>query len=250
MRRRKILVFQHVPFEPLGTLDPVLRKAGFRIRYVNFGREPQARPSLDGYVGIIALGGPMNVDEVAAHPHLATEVELLREANERGMQVLGICLGAQLLARALGGDVERAPRKEIGWYDLALTEAGERDEVLGEFAPVQRIFQWHGDRFTLPPGAVSLAGSERARHQAFRYGDHAYGFQFHLEVNGRLIERWLSLPFYAEELRALEGEIDPDAIRAETRERIGMLKDLSRRTFGKWIARFGIAPRRRLLRSR
>ena len=125
MRRRKILVFQHVPFEPLGTLDPILREAGFRIRYVNFGRDPHARPSLRGYKGVIALGGPMNVDDVADHPHLATEIDLLREAHERGMQVLGICLGGQLLATALGAHVEEAPQKEIGWHDIELSPDGQ-----------------------------------------------------------------------------------------------------------------------------
>lgn len=250
MRRRKILVFQHVPFEPLGTLDPVLRDAGFRIRYVNFGRDPQARPSLEGYAGLIVLGGPMNTDQTHAYPNLLTEMELLREAHARGMQILGICLGAQLLAKALGGEVERAPEKEIGWYDVTLTEAGVQDQVLGEFEPVQRVFQWHGDRLLLPPGAELLAGSAICPNQAFRAGEHSYGFQFHLEVSSRLIERWLSLPFYADELSALRGQIDPDAIRAETRERIGMLRDLSRRVFGNWISRFGLTPRRRLLRSR
>lgn len=250
MRRRKILVFQHVPYEPLGTLDPILRKAGFRIRYVNFGRDPKARPSLRGYVGLIVLGGPMNVDDVADHPHLATEIELLREANERGMQVLGICLGAQLLAKALGAPVEVAPRKEIGWHDVELSADGQTDPVIGEFQPVQRIFQWHGDRFGLPDGAVSLARSAVCDHQAFRFGDHAYGFQFHLEVSQPLIERWLTLPQYAEEIRALADIVDPDAIRAETVERIAMLEDLSQRTFGKWIERFGIPRRRRLLRTR
>lgn len=250
MRRRKILVFQHVPFEPLGTLDPILREAGFRIRYVNFGRDPHARPSLRGYKGVIALGGPMNVDDVADHPHLATEIDLLREAHERGMQVLGICLGGQLLATALGAHVEEAPQKEIGWHDIELSPDGQQDPVIGEFEPVQRIFQWHGDHFGLPDGAVSLARSAVCDHQAFRFGDHAYGFQFHLEVNQALIERWLSLPQYAEEIRALGGTVDPDAIRSETLERIAMLEDLSQRSFGKWIERFGIPRRRRLMRTR
>ncbi len=250
MRRRKILVFQHVPYEPLGTLDPILRKAGFRIRYVNFGRDPKARPSLRGYVGLIVLGGPMNVDDVADHPHLATEIELMAEANERGMQVLGICLGAQLLARALGAEVEAAPQKEIGWYDVELSPDGQADPVIGEFEPVQRIFQWHGDRFGLPDGAVSLARSAVCEHQAFRFGDHAYGFQFHLEVDQALIERWLSLPQYIREIDALGGAVDARAIRAETGQRIAMLENLSKRTFGKWIERFGIPRRRQLLRTR
>ena len=94
MARPKILVFQHVPYEPLGTLDPLLKKAGFRIRYVNFGREPESRPSLDGYEALIILGGPMNSDQIASHPNLITEVELIREACERQLSVLGILKSA------------------------------------------------------------------------------------------------------------------------------------------------------------
>ena len=249
MRRRKILVFQHVPFEPLGTLDPILRAAGFRIRYVNFGRTPTARPHLDGYAGVIVLGGPMNVHEVEAHPHLLTEIELLQEAYERGMQILGICLGAQLLARALGGDVGPAADFEIGWHDVRLNEHGKSDEVLGGFAPVQPMFHWHGDTFTLPPGATALAGSQLCPNQAFRCGDNAYGLQFHLEVDAALIERWLTLPFYAEQLDRLSDRVDPDRVRDDTRQHIAMLEALSQETFGRWINRFGLR-KRRLLRSR
>lgn len=239
MQKRKILVFQHVPFEPLGTLDPVLRQARLRVRYVNFSRDPLARPSLDSYAGLIVLGGPMNVDQIDEYPNLATEVELLREANERGMQILGICLGAQLLAKALGASVSPVTETEIGWYDLHLTTAGMQDELLSEFARVQPIFQWHSDGFDLPANTIQLASSERCPNQAFRYRDHAYGFQFHLEVNQPLIERWLSLPAHAEELAALAGSIDPLQIRAETQNQIAMLEDLSQRTFGNWVKRFG-----------
>ncbi len=110
MARPKILVFQHVPYEPLGTLDPLLKESGFRIRYVNFGRNPDVRPTLDKYAAIIVLGGPMNVDQIENYPNLITEVDVLREAIDQDMSVLGICLGAQLLAKALGGSVHRKRR--------------------------------------------------------------------------------------------------------------------------------------------
>ena len=95
MARPKILVFQHVPYEPLGTLDPLLKESGFRIRYVNFGRDAQTRPTLDRYAALIVLGGPMNCDAIEQHPNLRAEVEILRDALDRDMSVLGICLGAQ-----------------------------------------------------------------------------------------------------------------------------------------------------------
>ncbi len=248
----KLLVCQHVPYEPLGTLDPKLRDSGFRIRYVNFGRDPRARPTLDGYDGLVVLGGPMNVDEVERHPHLATEVDLLRDAMGRGLPVLGVCLGAQLIAKTLGAKVRTAERKEIGWHDVALTAAGLDDPLLGQLGDRHRLFQWHRDVFDLPPGAVHLASSERCAYQAFRVGTNVYGFQFHLEVDEPLVERWLEVPAHLEEVDALGGELTPEAIRAETRQRIRAMQATAGRVFDALVAIFDPSlPRRaRLLPSR
>ena len=250
MARPKILVFQHVPYEPLGTLDPLLKDAGFRIRYVNFGRDPSQRPVLDRYAAVIVLGGPMNSDQIDTYPHLATEVDIIRDAVDRDMSVLGICLGAQLLAKALGGSVTRNPDREIGWYDVELTDDGKSDPVLSTFASRQEVFQWHEDGITLPSGCVHLASSPASHVQAFRHGEHAYGLQFHLEVNQSLIERWLTVPANQPVLEAERGNIEPDEIRLQTPSRIAALEDLSRETFSRWVDRFEIRPRRRRLPSR
>ncbi len=250
MPRPKILVFQHVPYEPLGTLDPLLKAAGFRIRYVNFGRDPSQRPALDRYAALIILGGPMNADQIDSHPNLITEVDVIREALERDMSVLGICLGAQLLAKALGGRVVRNAEREIGWYDVELTDAGASDPVLSAFARRQRVFQWHEDGIELPPGVEHLASSPASPVQAFRHGEHAYGLQFHLEVNAALIERWLSVPAHREVLAEERGNVDPDRIRAEVPRCIDDIEALSRQTFSRWIDRFELAKRRQLLPSR
>ena len=250
MARPKILVFQHVPYEPLGTLDPLLKEAGFRIRYVNFGRAPKSRPSLDGYEALIILGGPMNSDQIDTYPNLITEIEIIREAIERDVSVLGICLGAQLLAKALGGSVTRNETREIGWYDVKLTGEGESDPVLSTFSPVQQVFQWHEDGIGLPETAVCLASSDASQVQAFRHGEHIYGFQFHLEVDRSLIERWLTVPANQATLEDEAGRIDPDAIRDQTSDSISALEALSRETFSRWIDRFEIEPRRRRLPSR
>jgi GMP synthase (glutamine-hydrolysing) len=243
-------VFQHVPYEPLGTLDPLLKESGFRLRYVNFGRVPSARPTLDRYEALVVLGGPMNSDQIDSYPNLKTEVEIIREAVDRNMSVLGICLGAQLLAKALGGSVRRNAVREIGWYDVDVTDAGRSDPILSAFADRQRVFQWHEDGIELPPGAQLLASSPASPVQAFRYGEHAYGLQFHLEVDGSLIERWLRVPEHVATLEEEGGNIDPAVIRAETRRSIGPLQELSRETFSRWIDRFEIAPRKRALPSR
>lgn len=250
MPRPKILVFQHVPYEPLGTLDPLLKEAGFRIRYVNFGRNPHVRPALDKYAALIVLGGPMNTDQIDHYPNLVTEVDIIREALDQDMSVLGICLGAQLLAKALGGRVHRNAVREIGWYDVELTSNGRTDPVLSTFAARQEVFQWHEDGIELPPGTVHLARSPASSVQAFRHGEHAYGFQFHLEVDSSLIERWLTVPDNRHTLESELGHIDPDTIRLQTPGSIDALQALSRETFSRWIDRFELTPRRRTLPSK
>ncbi|MBC8293679.1 MAG: gamma-glutamyl-gamma-aminobutyrate hydrolase family protein [Proteobacteria bacterium] len=246
---RKILVFQHVAHELLGTLNPLLKDSGFRIRYVNFDRDPAARPSLDGYFGLVVLGGPMNVDQVNLYPFLAVEVELVAEALQRGMPVLGICLGSQILARALGAEVRPHHSKEIGWYQVNPTAAGADDPVFAGMSDTEHIFQWHGDTFDIPSGAVHLASSPDCENQAFRYGDTAYGFQFHLEVDRPMVERWLTVPHNRQEITDLNGAIDPEQIRSDTLQHIDKLQRLSDDTFSRWIKLFGL-PRSTIFSSR
>ncbi|MEQ9620184.1 MAG: gamma-glutamyl-gamma-aminobutyrate hydrolase family protein [Deltaproteobacteria bacterium] len=246
----RLLVFQHVAYEILGTLDPLLRGSGFRIKYVNFERHPGFVPSLGGYDGLIVLGGPMNVDETGEYPHLNTEVEVIREAIGEGMPILGICLGSQLIAKALDAKVNRNSEKEIGWYDVRPTARGKADPLVSNFSEVEKIFHWHGDTFDLPEGAELLASSELCGNQAFRYRDNVYGFQFHLEVDEPMVERWLGIPQNRDEIERTNGKIDPEKIRLETPEYIDRLKDLSDRTFGGFINLFGFRKKRKTLPSR
>ena len=133
---------------------------------------------------------------------------------------------------------------------MSLTDEGTADPVLGTFAQCQRVFQWHEDGIGLPAGAVHLASSSASRIQAFRHGEHAYGFQFHLEVDVSLIERWLTVPGNQNVLTDERGRIDPQQIREQTLQSIDALQALSQQTFSRWIDRFEIAPRRQHLPSR
>lgn len=237
---RRVLVFQHVAVEPLGTLLPLLRSFRLRIRYVNFERDPDAQPSMEGYDGLIVLGGPMSATDDAEFPHLHREMSAIEVALAAGTPVLGICLGAQLLARCLGAEVRPAERTEIGWHEVCPTEAGRADPVIGGFDPSEHVFQWHSDTFELPDGAVHLARGpdDGCAQQAFRYGESAYGLQFHLEANAALIARWLATPAHRDELESLVGSPDAETIQRETRERIAHSLRLSDETFGRFFDRW------------
>jgi GMP synthase (glutamine-hydrolysing) len=236
---RKLLVCQHVPHEILGTLNPLLKRAGFRIRYVNFGRHPDAKPSLDGYHGLVVLGGPMSVCDEDRFAHLITEMKLIEDAMTRKLPVLGICLGAQLIAKSLGARVYPNHVKEIGWYDVNLLENARQDPLLTEFKETEKIFQWHGDTFDIPNGAVHLASSLMCGNQAFRYEANVYALQFHLEVDEPMILRWLKVPENRREISSLHGDVDPDQIHAQTINHIERLHELSDRAFGEFIKLFG-----------
>jgi len=247
---RKLLVFQHVPYEPLGTLDAQFREAGFRIRYVNFARLERVMLDVRRYHGLVVLGGPMSVNDADRHPHLRQEIDALSEAMDTGMPVLGICLGAQLIAAALGAAVVRNSVKEIGWSTVNPTSAGSRDPLFKHLGKTEQIFQWHGDTFHLPEGAELLAETAACRHQAFRYGGNVYGLQFHLEVDEALIRRWLATPAMRREIEELSGAVDPDVVLEQTRRNIGRSMRLSRAVFSTFITRFFGWRRRLALPSR
>ena len=246
----KILVCQHVPHQILGTLDPLLKDEGFRIRYANFGRFPNLEPKLTGYNGLVLLGGPMNVDETHKHPHLDYEIKLIEEALKKDIPILGICLGAQLIAKALGAPVSKNHEKEIGWHDVNFTKDAKIDPLFQSFEPCEKLFQWHGYAFETPKSATHLAQSALCPNQAFRYKTKVYGLQFHLEVNKALINRWLTTPLHREELKQLKHRPDPEQILEETDVCLGRLYTISEKAFGEFIKLFGNKKKRDLLASR
>lgn len=178
-------VLQHVPFEGLGSIGPWLESRGARISWTRWF-EPAAAPSpLDGIDLLIALGGPMSVNEEARLPWLVEEKAYVGAAVHSGMPVLGICLGAQLIAAALGAPVVPAQRKEIGWFPLSGCGPQPQAFVVPDTVSA---FHWHGETFALPPGALHLARSEACAHQAFQVGSRTIGLQCHLETTPAAVE--------------------------------------------------------------
>lgn len=232
---RNALVFQHVAHEILGTLHPLVKQAGIRIRYANFGREPNLKINSKSYDGLIILGGPMGVYEADKYEHLKVEMECIREFIADDKPILGICLGAQLIAATLGAKVAPAAESEVGWYDVALTDEGQKDPIMGVMQESQKIFQWHFDSFQLPDGAVWLASSNACTYQGFRWGTKVYGFQFHLEVDEKMIHRWLDLPAHQNLFAGDEGVAVREMIREQTSQYIAASKEMSNRVFRNYI---------------
>ena len=211
-RRPHVVVLQHASCEPLGTLRPVFERA-FDLQVLSadddrpaYHHGVEALVASGGPDGVVALGGPMSVYHHAEVEGLDDSLRLLRTAVHADIPILGICLGAQLLAWSLGGQVRAGMvlgrRKEIGWFPVTLSERGRVDPLFHGFDESEPVFHWHGDTYDLPEGCWSLASSRLYPQQAFRWGRWAYGLQFHLEVTPAMVEEWVEC--YAEELDALD----------------------------------------------
>jgi GMP synthase-like glutamine amidotransferase len=188
-------VVQHVAHEGPGLIFGALSDRGARVEVVRLDAGDPLPDERD-VAGLVVMGGPMGVYDVDDHPWLAPERALLAEVATSGRPVLGVCLGAQQLAVALGGEVTAATAAEVGLGRVELTADGRQDPVLGpEYgglaATAPRCVHWHGDTFSLPDGAVHLAATRVTPHQAFRWGTSVYGFQFHVEVDRALAEAWI-----------------------------------------------------------
>ncbi len=184
------VLVQHVAFEGPGSIAAAVRESGAELAIVRIDRnEPVPPPTAVGdMAGLVVMGGPMGVHD--ALDWLEPERALLRTATDAGLPVLGVCLGAQQLACALGGDVVAGPQPELGVGEVHLTAAAIADPVFGPAPTPLPCVHWHGDTFTLPEGAVRLAGNDAYENQAFRVGERAYGLQFHVEVTASLVAHW------------------------------------------------------------
>jgi GMP synthase (glutamine-hydrolysing) len=184
------IAIRHVAFEDLDAFAPVLAARGYKVSYRDAPIDDLASADIADCDLLVVLGGPIGAYEEDRYPFLKSEIGAIEKRLTSAKPVLGICLGAQLMARALGAKVYAAGFKEIGWAGLGLS-AGGRTSPLAKLAPGTRVLHWHGDTFDLPSGAMHLASTPRTPNQAFAVGRHALALQFHLEVTAGGLERWL-----------------------------------------------------------
>ncbi|HBG46319.1 MAG TPA: GMP synthase [Deltaproteobacteria bacterium] len=227
----RALVIRHVRHEGLGTIKRPLEK-DFMVEYFDMFKGAVLPSRIDGYDALIVMGGPMGVYEEDKYPFIKDELRLIESALKERVPTLGICLGSQLLAKAAGADVYKGKAKEIGWYKVALEDEGIGDRLFIGFPEEFTVFQWHGDTFDVPPGAVRLASSEFFPNQVIKVGPAAYGVQFHLEVTEEMIRDWIGVN--GEELSGLKGKIDPQEILKKVPENIEGLHRLA----SPFVARF------------
>lgn len=208
---KKVYILKHVVNEDAGTIRDYLKKAKIPFEAVKLYRN-ELLPNLREVRALVIMGGPMNVDEDDKHAFLTKEKIFLQKAIQENIPCLGVCLGSQLLTRALDARVYKAPQEEVGWDYVKLTPEAAKDPLLSAFETRKlKVLQWHGDTFDLPKGSVHLAKSAVVPNQAYRYGDKIYAFQFHVEVNKPMLRNWFkkheSLKLILKEFDAYKPEL-------------------------------------------
>jgi GMP synthase (glutamine-hydrolysing) len=228
----RVLVLQHIACEPPGAFEDVLLERAHQIVRTELDEgEPLPGGTWDA---IVAMGGPMSVNDEVEHPWLAAEKAAIASHVRAGRPFWGTCLGAQLLASALGARVYAGPAPEVGVLAVHLTRAGADDPVLGRLPASIDTLQWHGDTFDLPEGAVLLASSTAYPHQAFRVGRAAYAVQFHVEVTEAMGEEWAAVPAYAEYADRVLGPGGSERLLAEFRVSSPRMQGHARSLFERW----------------
>jgi len=226
---KKCLAVRHVAFEDLGLLGPLVSSRGYGVRYHDAGVQPIDAETLLAPELLIVLGGPIGVYEGEAYPFIAGEIAAIAARLQAGKPTLGICLGAQMMAAALGARVAPGPVKEIGWAPLQLTGEGQKSLL----APLSAtpVLHWHGDNCQLPAGCTRLASTQHCPVQAFMRSPAQLGLQFHLETEPARFESWLV--GYTVELG--KAGIDPRVLREQAREMGAATRDVGQKVFSAWL---------------
>lgn len=212
--KEPILIIQHSPHEHPAALQRSLESQGILTQWIHPYQGDRYPNSLSKIRGIICLGGPMGVHNEEEFPWLKEECLLLRKCIEKGLPTVGICLGGQLIAKAMGGQVVCDFVTEIGWFPIELNECGQEDPIVGASGKQPLVYHWHQDTFYLPKAAKLLASSKACPHQAFRLGDYTYGFQFHPEADRQLLNEWLSDKSAAYEIQTKQNQYGQRAVQS------------------------------------
>jgi GMP synthase (glutamine-hydrolysing) len=234
-RRPHVVVLQHIACEPPGVFEDVLRERAATIHRVELDEGDRLPASLDGVDAVVAMGGPMSVNDEVEHPWLVEEKGFIRAAVEGGVPFWGSCLGVQLLASSLGANVRAGAQPEVGVLPVFPTAAAASDPVFAGLTWPRSTLQWHGDTFELPDGATLLASSPAYPNQAFRVGSVAYGVQFHVEVTEEMAEEWSRVPEYEAAARAVLGGGGLDTLLDDYRAAMPEMLEDARALFGRWV---------------
>jgi GMP synthase (glutamine-hydrolysing) len=233
-----VLVLQHAAPEGPAAIGDALKRRGIGAKVLRLDQGDAVPATPEGAAGLVVMGGPMGVYEADRHPFIPAELRLIERAVDAELPVLGVCLGSQLLAAALGARVYASGRKEIGWHEVRLRPAAHKDALWHGAEERFTAFHWHGDLFDLPKGATALASSDLTEHQAFRAGESAYGLLFHLEVGEAQIRDFVKT--FADELAAakIPGAPILDGIAAHLKP----VQRLGAQVFDRWAALLDIPP--------
>jgi GMP synthase (glutamine-hydrolysing) len=229
-KARRCLALQHVAFEDLGMFAQVLGESGFQIDYRQAGVHPVMPDEWLSADLVVVLGGPIGAYETDKYPWLTAQIAGMRSRLDKQLPALGICLGAQLMAAAMGARVYAGAAKEIGWSPVVLTEAGKYS-CLAHLQGVP-VLHWHGDTFDLPEGAILLASTTRTQNQAFSIGDFALALQFHAEVETAAIEPWL----IGHSCELAQANISVPLLRAQAADQQAHAQRAGRAMFSAWLA--------------
>ncbi len=205
---KRVLALQFIWDDPPGYLDEIMQEHNIFCEVVKVDKMPVPDPT--EYDAFIATGGPQHVGENDKYPYLVGVESAIRRAVEEDIPYLGLCLGGQLLAHALGAPVKRHSRASIGFYEVQLTEEGKADPLFRGLPGYQQVIHWHEDTFDIPKDAVQLATNAHTENQAFRYGRRAYGTQYHIEVNPSMLDVWVYHPEFRQEIINTLGEAAAD----------------------------------------
>jgi GMP synthase-like glutamine amidotransferase len=238
---RDVLVLQHIACEPPGEFEDVLRERRARIHRVELD-EGEPLPGRRSFDAIVAMGGPMSVNDDAELPWLTAEKALIRDAVVDGIPYWGACLGVQLLAASLGARVYAGAAPEVGVLPVTLTPEARGDPVFRGLPERFATLQWHGDTFDLPDGAVRLASSPAYPNQAFRHGARAYGVQFHVEVSEPMAAEWARVPAYTEYADRVLGPGGIDRLMADFRAEQASMRSHARAMFEAWVELAAAVP--------